>query len=300
MPPGLENFQLEMGQASQLAMSAVLFCMMFAVALGLQTKDFAFMKTAPRFYWAGVLGQVFGLPLMTLLLVNIIEPHPAIALGMLLVACCPGGNVSNLLVLLARGNTALSVSLTATSSILAAFVTPLAIIFWSSLYPPTNEMLTSIDLNTTKFLLQTAAILALPLLIGMLIARLYPTLANRIRAPLVTLSTIALGMIIAVTLVKASDYIVTIGGALIGLVALHNACAFGLGFLLASVVRADAPARRALTFELGIQNSGLGIVIIMAQFGGIGATAAIAGLWGAWHIVAGMTLVGVFRLRYSH
>ena len=285
-----------MGQASQLAMSITLFAMMLAVALGLKLSDFAFIKTEPRLYIAGLLGQMVALPMLTLGLCVLLEPHPAIALGMLLIACCPGGNVSNILVLFARGNTALSVSLTATSSVLAAFFTPIAMLFWTSQYQPTALMLDNIDLNVWAFLLQTATILALPLLIGMACRHLSPSIAERIRKPLVAISSIALALIIIVTLLKTGDLIVSVGGLIIGIVALHNACAFAAGYGIALSVRANVASRRALTYEVGTQNAGLGIVIIMAQFGGIGATAAIAGLWGTWHIIAGVVLMCAFRL----
>lgn len=296
MSPDLETFQLEMGQASQLAMSATLFCMMLSVALGLKVSDFGFIKTAPRLFIAGFLGQILALPLLTLGLCFLLDPHPSIALGMLLISCCPGGNVSNILVLLSRGNAALSVSLTATSSVLAAFFTPIAILFWTSQYPPTERVLSSINLDVVSFLVQTMAILALPLLLGMLCAKYAPAVATRIRKPLVTLSSIALALIIIITTLKAGDLIIAVGSAIIGIVALHNALAYACGYIIARVARADVPSRRAITFEIGIQNAGLGIVIIMSQFGGIGATAAIAGLWGTWHIMAGMALLAMFRL----
>lgn len=285
-----------MGPTSQLAMSATLFCMMLAVALGLKPSDFAFIKQAPRLYLAGVFGQLLLLPLLTLALCIALEPHPAIALGMLLIACCPGGNVSNILVLFARGNTALSVSLTATSSVLAAFFTPIAILFWTAQYGPTAAMLDDINLDVLAFLLQTVSILALPLIIGMVARWRWPQLSERVRKPLVLLSTLALAVIIIVTTLKAGDLIVSVGSAIIGIVALHNALAYASGYAIGWLVRADRASRRALTYEIGIQNAGLGIVIIMAQLGGIGATAAIAGLWGTWHIIAGVLLMWVFRL----
>ncbi len=299
MSPQLEAFQLEMGQTAQFVMSASLFFMMLAVALGLSVRDFQFIRTSPRLFFAGFLSQLILLPFLTLLLVMILRPHPGIALGMLLVACCPGGNVSNMLVLLARGNTALSVSMTASSSVIAAFVTPVAIIFWTSLYHPTKSMLDSIDIDRANFLVQTTIVLAVPLFIGMLVARFLPELAQRVRKPLVMFASTALLLIIAVTLFKAGDYIISVGGAIVGIVAVHNACAFGCGYLIAHLINADVASRRAVTFELGIQNSGLGIVIIMSQLGGAGPAAAIAGLWGVWHIVAGSMLVVMFRYSDS-
>ncbi len=284
-----------MGATSQMAMSVTLFCMMFAVALGLKVADFGYIRRTPRLFLAGFLAQVLALPLFTLGLCIVLQPDPSIALGMLLIACCPGGNVSNILVLLARGNTALSVSLTATSSVLAAFVTPVAIIFWTSLYSPTEKMLNDIDLDTAEFLLQTLLVLALPLFIGMLLARFTPKLAAMIRPTLVLVSSLGLVAIILVALVHSGEFIVSVGSLLIAYVVLHNAGAYCIGYVVAHLIGADTADRRAISIEVGIQNAGLGIVIIMAQLGGVGATAAIAGLWGTWHIVAGLALVAMFR-----
>ncbi len=286
-----------MGPASELAMLATLFCMMLAVALGLKPSDFAFIKRAPRLYLAGVFGQFLILPLLTLALCAVLEPDPAVALGMLLISCCPGGNVSNILVMFARGNTALSVSLTATSSVFAAFITPVAILFWTAQYRPTAAMLDDINLDVIAFLLQTASVLALPLAIGMFARRHWPEYSECARKPLVLLASLALAAIIVMTAFKAGDLIISVGSTIIGIVALHNALAYASGYAIGLLVRADRSSRRALTYEIGIQNAGLGIVIIMAHFNGIGAAAAIAGLWGAWHIIAGAMLMCLFRLR---
>ena len=276
-------------------MVAILGLMMFSVALGLRPEHFRFFKTEPRVYFTGVAAQLLGLPALTLALVFLFEPIPSVALGMLLISCCPGGNVSNLLVVLARGQAALSVSLTATSSLAAAFFTPVAILFWCSLYPPTASLLTEIEFDAISFLIQTSLILVVPLLSGMLIAHHFKAFAERWRATLVGIASFGLMLIIVSSLVKYADQFVTIGLPLVTIVLVHNACAFSLGFLSAKVVGADSAATRALTFEVGIQNSGLGIVILLTQLGGLGGAAAVAGLWGVWHIVAGLILVTLFR-----
>ena len=292
----LESFTLELGENTEIALAMIIATMMFAVALGLRPKHFQFFRTDPRIFLAGLVGQMLVLPLLTLALCYLWEPRPSIALGMILISCCPGGNVSNMLVLLARGNAALSVSLTATSSITAAFITPLAIVFWSGLYPPTAEFLTNIEFDAAEFLMQTAVILALPLFLGMLVVQLSAELANRLRKPLISLSAIGLLVIIVFGTLKYLDEFMVIGVGIIGLVILHNALAFLSGNLTARLFRADQASRRAITFEVGIQNSGLGIVILLTQLGGVGGAAAVTGLWGTWHIIGGLMLVGLFRL----
>jgi len=299
-PSEIDNFQLELGGGSEVAMMFILSMMMFAVALGLRTEHFRFFKTNPKIYFAGVFAQLIGLPLLTLGLCFLLTPLPSIALGMILVACCPGGNVSNLLALFGKANTALSVSLTATSSIAAAFLTPISILFWSALYPPTRTLLTEINIDVVSFLLQTLIILALPLLIGMWVAHYLPKLAERLQKPLAIIAGIGLLIIILAACYKYKDLFLTLGFSIAGIVILHNALAFSMGYLAGVFTKADKGSRRALTFEVGIQNSGLGIVILLTQLGGLGGAGAVAGLWGTWHIIAGLILVALFRWNDRH
>ncbi|MCA9687843.1 MAG: bile acid:sodium symporter, partial [Myxococcales bacterium] len=159
----LDQLTITLSPLSQTMLAAAIIIMIFAIALGLKTEHFSFLKTDPKLFWGGLAAQLIGLPAMTLLLVTIMAPPPSIALGMIVVAACPGGNVSNFMTWSARGDTAYSVSLTAGSSVVAAFWTPAAILFWSELYPPTAALLDTIDFNRISFVLQTTVMLALPL-----------------------------------------------------------------------------------------------------------------------------------------
>ncbi|HFB55465.1 MAG TPA: bile acid:sodium symporter family protein, partial [Hellea balneolensis] len=235
--------------------------------------------------------------LMTLGLVTLLHPAPSLALGMILVACCPGGNVSNLLAMFGRANTALSVSMTATSSLAAALLTPISIVFWSSLYGPTRQLLSEINFSTLDFLSQTLLILGVPIALGMITVWKAPALAKRLQKPLGVFAGVALIAIIVGGFIGYRDLFMKSWMLILPLVVLHNALAFVLGYGSGVLTRADAPTRRALCFEVGIQNSGLGFIILITQMSGLGGAAAIVGMWGLWHIIAGGTLVGVFRYR---
>lgn len=293
----IDEFQLELGQTTEISLALILAIMMFAVALDLRTEQFKFFKERPKIYLAGVIGQLIGLPLITLGLCYILNPLPSVALGMILISCCPGGTTSNLMSLYARANTALSVSLTATSSLFAAFLTPISILFWCSLYPPTRNIFTEINLNVGSFLSQTFIILALPLILGMVIAHKFPRSATKLQTPLAAIGGLGLLAIIVIGVLKYFDVVLSLGLSLFGIVILHNALAFSIGWTAGRIVKADIKSRRALTIEVGIQNSGLGIVILLTQLGGLGGAGAIAGLWGTWHIVAGLTLVAFYNWR---
>jgi len=296
----LENFQFELDPSSEIAMGLTLALMMFAVALSLKVENFKAIKQTPKPYGAGVIAQLIGLPLLTLIICFIVNPHPSLALGMILIACCPGGNSSNLLALLGRANTALSVSLTATSSILAAFLTPVSILFWCSLYPPTRSLLTEINIDIADFLIQTLIILALPLCLGMALSHYAPKLAAKLQKSLAAISAIGLLAIIIIACLKFAPLFFALGVGIFILVIVHNSLAFLLGYLAGVISGAETRSRRALTFEVGIQNSGLGIVILLTQLGdnsAVGGAGAIAGLWGTWHLVAGSSLAALFRWR---
>lgn len=295
-PQLIDDFAFELGQASEIGLALSLAIMMFSVALGLKPSSFAFLRSAPRAFLIGISGQLLALPIITIALCVLIQPMPSVALGMILVACCPGGNVSNMLVLLARGNTALSVSLTASSSLAAAFITPAAVLFWSGLYPPTAELLGQIDFDAISFLIQTSIVLVLPLAIGITVNIYGPRLANAIRQPLVWLSSVTLLVLILVGGARYWSEFVSIGVGLLGLVMLHNGLAFMVGNILARLGGLSIADRRSLTYEIGIQNAGLGIVILLTQMGGFGGAAIVAGLWGTWHIIAGLILVMAFRI----
>lgn len=293
----LDEFQLELSGSSEVFLALILATMMFAVALGLRKEHFRFFRTNPKVYLGGVIAQILGLPLLTLAVCYVVNPAPSVALGMILIACCPGGTTSNLLAMFGRANTALSVSLTATSSLAAAFVTPISILFWCSLYPPTNNLLTEINLDVGSFLSQTLLILAVPIIIGMIIAHKFPNGAAKLQKPLALIAAFGLLLIIIAACVKYAPVFMMIGAPLLGLVIAHNGLAFFLGWTTGKLTGADVPMTRALTFEVGIQNSGLGIVILLTQLGGYGGAGAIAGLWGTWHIIAGLILVALFNWR---
>ena len=292
----LDSLRISLPPAGQAGLAIALMIIMFSVALGLSVRDFAFIRTEPVTFAAGALAQLIGLPLLTLGLLNLLVPPPTIALGMIVVACCPGGSVSNLLTFLGRGNIGYSVALTATSSTLAAIVTPASILFWSHRYAPTASLLQSIDVSPMLFLVQTMALLGVPLLAGMIVAARAPDVARRLRAlttpmgALVLIGTIVYGSVLFLPILYAS------AAMLIGIAALHNGLAFALGLGTGALVGADGPTRRALTFEIGIQNSGLAIVILIAQLEGLGGAAAIAATWGIWHLIAGGLIVAGLRM----
>jgi BASS family bile acid:Na+ symporter len=222
---------------------------------------------------------------------------PSIALGMIVVACCPGGNVSNFFTHLAKGDTALSVALTATSSLFAALLTPVSILFWTSLYGPADALVSAIEVDPVPFVVQTTFLLAIPLLVGMGIAHRFPKTAARVRPGFMIARSLVLAFLIIGGLASNWDVFTNTAWLVLGYVVLHNGAAFALGAIGARVMGMQAKQRRSVTVEVGIQNTGLALVILLSQFDGLGGAAAITALWSLWHLCAGFGLAALLRWR---
>lgn len=291
----LDNLRITLDPIGQAGVALALMLVMFSVALGLRVDDFRFLSDKPILFLGGVLAQVLVLPLVTWVLVLMLSPPASIALGMIVVACCPGGAVSNLMTYLSRGNVAVSVALTATSSLLAAILTPASILFWSHSYEPTSTLLKTLEVSPFIFLTQTTLLLVLPLLLGMSVAAKAPDVAAHIRRHATLLGTSVLIGVVIYGIVYFSDILIPVLSVIGIIVLLHNAVAFATGAAAGLILSGTTATRRALTFEIGIQNSGLALVILLSQLQGLGGAAAVAAFWGIWHLIAGGLIVGLFR-----
>lgn len=291
----LDSLRIVLDPIGQVGVSVALMLVMFSVALGLRVDDFRFLVERPLLFVGGLASQVLLLPLATYFLILIMQPAPSIALGMIVVACCPGGAVSNLLTYLSRGNLAVSVALTASSSMLAAILTPASILFWSNSYGPTATLLKSLDVSPYIFLVQTTLLLGVPLACGMIVAAKAPDVAQRIRKRATLLGA---GTLIGAIIYGIAYFFPVLVAALPmlgGVVVIHNAVAFITGAAAGRVLSRRTATRRALVFELGIQNAGLALVILIGQLKGLGGAAAVAAVWGVWHLIAGGSIAVFFR-----
>jgi BASS family bile acid:Na+ symporter len=292
----LDGLRIVLDPMGQAGVALALMLVMFGVALGLRARDFSVLLAEPSLYVGGIVAQVVLLPLVTFGLVHLISPPPSIALGMIVVACCPGGSVSNLLTYLSRGDVAVSVALTATSSMLAALLTPASTLFWAQAYEPTATLLASLEVSPLLFIGQTTLLLAIPLAAGMILAARAPDVAERIRKRTTVAGAAVLGATIVYGIIYFYPILWPAAGLLVSITALHNTAAFATGAVAGRVLSKRTSARRALTFEVGIQNSGLALIILLSQLKGVGGAAAIAAVWGVWHLIAG----GVLAITYNY
>lgn len=294
---GIDGVVLNFSPGSLMLLNAILAVVMFSIALDLSPAQFRALARAPRPVIAGFLSQFLALPAATYLLVLALEPRPSIALGLMLVAACPGGNISNFLTHRAGGNTALSVSLTALATLGAVVLTPLNIALWGGLYAPTRAILQATAIDPVQVLVTVVVLLAVPLALGMMLNARNPGVAARIRRPLQTLSMVIFVAFIVAALAANWGYFLDLAGLVAGLVIAHNALALALGFGVATLFSLTPTDRRAITIETGIQNSGLGLILIFAFFGGLGGMAVVAAFWGMWHAISGLALALVWGRR---
>ena len=278
-------------------LNAILGIVMFGVALDLRGEDFRRVLANPRPVLVGLAGHYLVFPAFTYLLVMVIKPPPSVALGMMLVASCPAGNISNFLVNLARGNTALSVSISSTSTVLSVVATPLVLNFWGSMYPPTRILLRTVAVDPADMFVTIFVLLGLPLMAGMFVARRWPAFTERVRAPMKRLSIGIFVSFLVLALAANWQYFLRYVGGVVGAVFLHNALALTTGYWTAAALGLPVRDRRAVSFEVGIQNSGLGLILIFTFFGGLGGMAIVAAWWGIWHIIAGLTLATYWSNR---
>jgi BASS family bile acid:Na+ symporter len=292
----VDALRLAFEPGTLVTLNIVLGLVMFGVALDLSVDDFRRVARTPLGAGIGLATQFLLLPAATWALTMVLDVRPSIALGMMMVAACPGGNLSNVMTYLAGGNAALSVSMTAVSTAAAVVMTPLNITFWGGLNPHTAAILRNVHLDPVSLLVTIFTILGVPLVIGMTVAARRPAFAARIRRPMKVLSLVFFAAIVLLALHANWDAFLTYVGVVMGIVALHNATALALGYGAARAVGLPGRDARAVSVEVGIQNSGLGLTLIFTFFGGLGGMALVAAWWGVWHIVAGLTLAGIWAV----
>ena len=278
-------------------LNAVLGLVMFGVALELRVEDFKIALRTPKALALGLLGHHVLFPAMTFCLVWVLQPTPSIGLGMILVSSCPAGHISNFLVHHSRGNTALSVSVSALSTVVALFMTPLNFAFWGNLHPLTAGLMQQVAMSPWEMLEVIVMLLGVPLVLGMWVAKQLPAFAHKVQKPMKIVSFIILLGFIGGALAANLQHFINYIQLVVGVVFVHNLMALVTGYGLSTAIGLPERDRRAITFEMGIQNSGLGLILIFNFFNGLGGMAIVTAWWGIWHIVAGLTLATFWKNR---
>ncbi|MDQ2091744.1 bile acid:sodium symporter family protein [Marimonas arenosa] len=295
---GIDEVLLNFSPTSLQILNAILAVVMFSIAIDLKPGDFKKLAHAPKPLLTGLFSQFVVLPALTFCMILATAPQPSIALGLILVAACPGGNISNFITHRAGGNAALSVSMTAFATVGAILLTPVNIAFWGSLYGPTRAILQKTAIDPISVVITVSVMLVLPLCLGVMLNVKRPDITTRLRTPLQYLSMGIFVAFVVLALAANWDIFLQFAGAVAVLVLLHNALALGAGYATASLMGLSAFDRRAVTIETGIQNSGLGLILIFGFFSGLGGMAVVAAFWGIWHLLSGIALARLMT-RYK-
>ena len=286
----IDNIRINFDESGLWILNIAIAVIMFGVALGISINDFKRLFKSPKIVFVGIFSQFFLLPAATFLAIILIQPHPSFALGMMMIAACPGGNVSNFFSKMAGGNAALSVSLTAFASLACILMTPLNLQFWGSLYAPTNSILKTVSLNPYELFRLVSLILGIPLVLGMLMKQYYKEMSIKIEKMLKPISMLVFIILILIAFSQNLEIFVNHIHHVLFLVVFHNLFAYVLGFYTAKVFKLDKKNCKTIAIETGIQNGGLGLLLIFSFFDGLGGMALLAAFWGIWDVFSGMTL----------
>ncbi|NND16112.1 MAG: bile acid:sodium symporter family protein [Eudoraea sp.] len=294
MQADLNDVQMILSTETLWILNLALALIMFGVALNLNVSDFTRLIRQPKPVAAGVISQFVLLPVVTLGLVYALKPNPSIALGMFMVAACPGGVVSNFYSHMAMGNAALSISLTAIATPLAIVMTPIILSVLGSSYPPTESLLREVSISPLDIGKVVGLVLGAPIIAGMFVHYKWPRFAEKIRSGFKIGSVIFLIFLIGMVINNNRDIFLEYAALLIGLVIVHNFAALVTGFSWGKIMRLPKPDVRSLAIETGIQNCGLALLLILTFFQGLGGMAVLAALWGVWHLVSGLIVGSIW------
>ena len=306
----LSSLTINFGQGGMMIVNIILAFVMFGVALGIKTETFRDVFKKPKSVIVGILLQWVALPAVTFAVALVLNPFitPMVALGMILVACCPGGNISNFISSLSKGNIELSVSMTAISTAFAPIITPLNFFIWGNLYSYFATVHNDIPVLVIPFwpmFEQILLLLGVPIVLGLVFAKYFPNATKRITKPAQVVSILLfIGMVIA-SFSQNFQIIVDNIFYIFFIVLLHNACALATGYFGGRLSKLPLKDCRSLTIEVGIQNSGLGLILLFnpAIFppeiwhGHYGGMLIVTAWWGIWHIISGLTVAYFFRRK---
>lgn len=306
----LDAIKVNMNEAGMNAINIVLAFVMFGVALGIKPKSFLGILQNPKSLILGIICQIILLPALTFLLTITFDGwiSPMIALGMILVAACPGGNISNFITSLSKGNNELSVALTAINTAACIFTTPMNFALWGGLYLRFAEKhdlaIPELAIPFWEIFKTIFILLGIPIILGILCQRYLPKLTSKLKKPMQYLSVAFFIAMVVLTFGNNIDAFMKCIKYIFLVVLVHNLLALGIGFGTGTLFKVPFRDRRTLTIETGIQNSGLGLVLLFnpnifdpAMWSNNGGMVVITAWWGVWHIISGLSLAYSWKIN---
>ena len=261
---------------------------MFGMGLTLNLHDFKIVFSRPKDVIIGCLAQFTVMPLLAWALARLFALDEALALGVVLVGCCPGGTASNVITYLAKGDLALSVGMTGVSTLLAPFMTPL--LTWSLAGK-------SVDVNVASMFLSILWVVILPIVAGLIVKWLWPRFTEYATDYLPAFSSIAIAFIVAIIIAANASKLLAGGQIILLVVMLHNLCGLSLGYLIGSLMKLDAFKKRAISIEVGMQNSGLASSLATLHFAAYPLATIPGAIFSVWHNISGAAVAYLYRRR---
>lgn len=306
----LDSVSLNLNAGGMQIINYVLALIMFGVALGVRLDMFKRVFTSPKSVILGLTCQWILLPLVTFLLIATFHTFltPMVALGMVLVACCPGGNISNFFTSFSKGNVELSVTMSAISTLGATVITPLNFWIWGNMVFNIYEKHGDVPELVIPFMdmfLQVLILLGIPIVLGILFTKFFPKAADKIKKPFQIFSIVVFVAMVVMSFSQNWQIFLQYIGYVLIIVFVHNAFALLTGYSVASIFKLPRADKKALTIETGIQNSGLGLLLLFnpkifppeVWHGFYGGMLFITAWWGIWHIISGLTVSTILRRK---
>jgi len=304
----LDHVRLNFTSSGLVFLNVALALIMFGVALDIKVEHFQDILKRPKSFLVGFISQTFLLPTFTFLLVLLLNPTPTVALGMILVAACPGGNISNFVSSISRGNIALSVSLTAASTSAAVFFTPFNFAFWGNIYinfynkHEAAGLLRPLVIDKVQMFQTVFILLGIPVIVGLFVAKKFPLLTKKIQKP-INRGSLLFFILMVITMLSANFAQFTSYVHLVFLIVLlHNGLALSTGYFFSKIMSLPLADQRTIAIETGIQNSGLALALmfnpkIFPPEMELGGMAIIAAWWGIWHIISGLSIAFIWSRK---
>lgn len=261
---------------------------MFGMGLTLNLHDFRIVFSRPKDVIIGCLAQFTIMPLLAWALAWVFRLDEALALGVVLVGCCPGGTASNVITYLAKGDLALSVGMTGVSTLLAPLLTPL--LTWALAGK-------SIHVDVASMILSILWVVILPIIVGLLVKWLWPKFTEEATDYLPAFSTIAIALIVAIVISANADKLLAGGLIIVMVVVLHNICGLGLGYLIGHLLGLASQKKRAISIEVGMQNSGLASSLAATHFAAYPLATIPGAIFSVWHNLSGAAVAYLYRRR---
>jgi BASS family bile acid:Na+ symporter len=264
---------------------------MFGMGMALRVEDFKIVFSRPKDVIIGCLAQFTVMPLLAVALTRLFALDEALAIGVILVGCCPGGTASNVITYLAKGDLALSVGMTATSTVLAPVLTPLLVWLLAG---------KSVDVDVAGMLLSILWVVILPIVAGLVVKGLWPKFTEKTTAYLPAVSSLTIAFIVLIIIAANAQKLLMGGMVIILVVVLHNLCGLALGWLVGRLLRLPEAKRRTISIEVGMQNSGLASSLATLHFAAYPMATIPGAVFSVWHNISGAVVARLYASRSSH